>query len=133
MKGSKSMLETCEESESSCIFLLSCSVGKHGFGSLDIDVAKVIEPEGIESIGSLAQTIIFKAVVDVDQSFVEFAQNPAIEEILLKRVELSLDVFDELEFGFHKFVALPNLVAELSQIDNLPNIQVDAPTLYHVR
>lgn len=48
-------------------------------------------------------------------------------------IKLSTKVFDKVEFGFGKFVGLPDFVAELSERNNFIDIQVDAPALNHVR
>ena len=132
VQSSEPMLETNEESEGSLVFLLGGSVGKEGFCGLDVYVAKVIEPEGLESVGSLSETVVCKAVIDVGQGLVKFAEDPAIKEILLEGIELPLYIFDELKFGFHELIALPDLIAKLPQIDYLLDVQVDAPALHHV-
>jgi len=125
MKGSQSIFKAGEQSESCDFLFLLTSAAEHRLGGFKIHITKFIEPEVIESISSLSQAKSVEVIIHVLDGFVEFSQNPTVEEILLGGVDVSFEVLDEVNFRLHKLVSLPNLITKLSEGHNFIDVQVD--------
>ena len=133
MQTPQPMFETGEESERSQLLFFFAAGGEDGLGGLEVDIAELILPEVVESVGSLSECVAFETAVDDGDHAVQLAQDPAVEEVLLHRVQLDGKVGDEVELGLSELVGLPDLVAEVPEADDLVDVEVDAPALDQVR
>jgi hypothetical protein len=68
-------------------FSSAVSVAEQRLGGLKINVTELVQPEIVESIGSLTECILIKTFINLPDGFVQFTQNPTVQETFVKWID----------------------------------------------
>jgi len=139
MKKTKTGLNASVESFTSSLKSLGlCTILGHEkrLCCLEVDVAKLIQPEVIDCSRSTCKIILLEASVNLSDSSIETAKNPAVNLRSMFRKKRSTIAHGGLEIGAElgesETDSIPDLVAEVTIANDTIDIEVDITTLSSV-